>query len=121
VVEGLQLSGILWVCGEGARGNKELHGFGEFSLFDKFHDPFPRLFGGGCGGRVFVIGIGSVVEEVPFAFPVVLEAIPNKLGLCLLGVFGKLVGSRKYDSVEVDEEFPKTWCIWVVMLLFVCR
>ena len=67
---------------------------------------FPRLFGGGFYAWVFIVGVWCVVEEVPFAFSVVLEAVPYQLCLCLLGVFGELVWSRQYDAVEVEEDFP---------------
>ena len=36
-MECFELVGVLWVSGEGAWGNEELHGFGEFSLFHQFH------------------------------------------------------------------------------------
>ena len=105
-MECFELVGVLWVCGKGAWGNEELHGFGEFSLFHQFHDFVDRLFGGGFYARVFIVGIWCVVEEVPFAFSVVLETISHQLCLCLLGVFGELVWSRWYDTVEVEEDFP---------------
>ena len=98
--------GVLWVGGEVAWGNEELHGFGKFSLFYQFHDFFARLFCGGFFARVFIVGIWCVVEEVPFAFSVVLESVSHQLCLCLLGVFGELVWSRQYDAVEVEEDFP---------------
>ena len=66
----------------------------------------PRLFGGWFYARVFIVGVWCVVEEVPFAFSVVLEAVPHQLCLCLLGMFCELVWSRYYDAVEVEEDFP---------------
>ena len=65
-----------------------------------------RLFCGGFFARVFIVGVWCVVEEVPFAFSVVLKSVSHQLSLCMLSVFGVLVWSRQYDAVEVEEEFP---------------
>ena len=65
-----------------------------------------RLFGGWFYARVFIVGVWCVVEEVPFAFSVVLKSVSHQLCLCMLSVFGVLVWCRQYDAVEVEEEFP---------------